>query len=113
MPLYEYRCEACGSELEQLDRMGAPAPACPDCGQGMRRLLSLAVVRGSGIRPELAPEPGARSKPRKLSGEETVERVARRIQRESRKPGATRRLSYDEARAKARSIRLRRERKGD
>jgi putative FmdB family regulatory protein len=35
MPLYEYRCEACGRIFEVLQRVGAGAEGlvCPECGK--------------------------------------------------------------------------------
>jgi putative FmdB family regulatory protein len=35
VPLYEYRCAACGSRFELLRRVGqgAEGVACPECGQ--------------------------------------------------------------------------------
>jgi len=34
MPLYEFRCGACGHELEVLQKVSAPAPVdCPACHQ--------------------------------------------------------------------------------
>jgi putative FmdB family regulatory protein len=34
MPIYEYRCTACGHELEKLQRLSdAPLSVCPDCGE--------------------------------------------------------------------------------
>lgn len=53
MPLYEYRCEACGSEEEVLESFSAPSEhACPKCGSplGMRRQLSRTafVLSGGG-----------------------------------------------------------------
>lgn len=32
MPIYEYRCDGCGSQFEKLVRASSPAVACPDCG---------------------------------------------------------------------------------
>lgn len=32
MPIYEYRCEACGNHFEKLVRASNPAVACPTCG---------------------------------------------------------------------------------
>ena len=32
MPIYEYRCDACGSQFEKLVRASSPAVACPGCG---------------------------------------------------------------------------------
>jgi len=36
VPLYEYRCAACGSRFELLRRLGQGSEglACPECGQG-------------------------------------------------------------------------------
>jgi putative FmdB family regulatory protein len=40
MPLYDYRCKACGAEFEALVRPPA-APACPTCASpDLERLLS-------------------------------------------------------------------------
>jgi putative FmdB family regulatory protein len=52
MPIYEYRCDACGHELEKLQRMSeSPLTECPACGKPtLRRLISAAGFRlkGSG-----------------------------------------------------------------
>lgn len=52
MPIYEYRCNACGHELEKLQRMSeSPLTECPACGKPtLRRLISAAGFRlkGSG-----------------------------------------------------------------
>ncbi len=42
MPIYEYRCDSCGSEFEHLHkRLNEPAPPCPSCGQTeIKKLLS-------------------------------------------------------------------------
>ena len=32
MPIYEYRCDACGNQFEKLVRASSPAVACPGCG---------------------------------------------------------------------------------
>jgi putative FmdB family regulatory protein len=31
MPLYEFRCEACGARFEQLAPVGTERVACPEC----------------------------------------------------------------------------------
>lgn len=52
MPIYEYRCAACGHELEALQKVSdAPLRKCPDCGkQKLERLMSAPSFRlkGSG-----------------------------------------------------------------
>lgn len=50
MPLYDFRCSACGAEAELLVRAAA-TPACPACGStAMERLLSLPAVRSDATR---------------------------------------------------------------
>lgn len=52
MPIYEYRCDACGFQNEYLQRVGdAPKTVCPQCGQqALRKLLSAAgfQLKGTG-----------------------------------------------------------------
>lgn len=50
MPIYEYRCDACGHELEKIQRMSdAPLKDCPDCDRPeLRRLVSAAGFRLKG-----------------------------------------------------------------
>jgi putative FmdB family regulatory protein len=52
MPIYEYRCAACGHELDALQKLAdAPLRKCPECGkQKLERLMSAPSFRlkGSG-----------------------------------------------------------------
>jgi len=50
MPIYEYRCNACGHELEKIQRMSdEPLADCPDCGAAeLQRLISAAGFRLKG-----------------------------------------------------------------
>lgn len=52
MPLYEYRCAACGQRFELIQKYSDPAPdACRLCGKGpVERLLSSPAIqfKGSG-----------------------------------------------------------------
>ncbi len=52
MPIYEYRCGACGHYLDALQKMSdAPLRKCPECGKSrLRRLVSAPQFRlkGSG-----------------------------------------------------------------
>jgi putative FmdB family regulatory protein len=64
MPLYEYRCEACGQPEEKLEALSAPpVHACPACGavEGMKRQVSVAAfaLSGDGWYKGAASEPSA------------------------------------------------------
>jgi len=52
MPIYEYRCTACGHELEKMQKLAdAPLTDCPACGQPtLKKQISAAGFRlkGSG-----------------------------------------------------------------
>lgn len=52
MPIYEYRCQACGFQKEFLQKVGEPLLTdCPECGQAsFQKLLSAAgfQLKGSG-----------------------------------------------------------------
>jgi putative FmdB family regulatory protein len=52
MPIYEYRCNACGHKLESLQRLSdAPLVTCPACGKdALAKQLSAAgfQLKGSG-----------------------------------------------------------------
>jgi putative FmdB family regulatory protein len=52
VPIYEYRCAACGHYLDVLQKMtDAPLRKCPDCGKSqLKRLVSAPQFRlkGSG-----------------------------------------------------------------
>ncbi len=50
MPIYEYRCQECGHELEKLQRMSDdPLTDCPACGKAqLKRLVSAAGFRLKG-----------------------------------------------------------------
>ena len=50
MPIYEYRCESCGHELEKMQKLAeAPLTDCPSCGQpALKKLISAAGFRLKG-----------------------------------------------------------------
>jgi putative FmdB family regulatory protein len=49
MPVYEYRCRACGSDREEIQPMGTPPPGpCRSCGGELRRVYGRLAVRFSG-----------------------------------------------------------------
>jgi putative FmdB family regulatory protein len=50
MPIYEYRCEACGKRWSALlASYSSPDPACPECGKpSLHRLVSSFATVSSG-----------------------------------------------------------------
>ena len=50
MPIYEYRCDACGHELEAIQKLSdAPLTDCPECHKpSLKKLLSAAGFRLKG-----------------------------------------------------------------
>lgn len=52
MPIYEYQCEACGHEMDALQKISdAPLTDCPECGApALKKKISAAAFRlkGSG-----------------------------------------------------------------
>jgi putative FmdB family regulatory protein len=52
MPIFDYKCQACGQVFELLTRSSGEdgSPACPDCGsRNLEKLVSAPVIlRNSG-----------------------------------------------------------------
>jgi len=52
MPIYEYRCQSCGNQIEVTQRMSdAPLVHCDKCGEdALKKLISATsfVLKGSG-----------------------------------------------------------------
>jgi len=50
MPIYEYQCQACGHELEAIQRLSDDALTdCPACGESqLKKLISAAGFRLKG-----------------------------------------------------------------
>lgn len=52
MPIYEYRCQACGHELETMQKMSDPVLTdCPECSEPrLKKLVSAAgfQLKGDG-----------------------------------------------------------------
>lgn len=57
MPIFEYRCDACGKEFEKLVRQSDPAPACPSCRATAltRKLSTFAALAGTPSFADAAP----------------------------------------------------------
>ncbi|MBD5640922.1 MAG: zinc ribbon domain-containing protein [Desulfovibrio sp.] len=52
MPLYEFYCQSCGAEFEELASPEAPCPACPACGaKSTQRKISLPGPLKTGAFP--------------------------------------------------------------
>ena len=49
MPMYEYRCAACGKEFERYVATSAGAAVCPSCASGdVKRKLSVFALKSDG-----------------------------------------------------------------
>ncbi len=50
MPIYEYRCHACGHGLEAIQKFSdAPLTECPECGQpSLEKMISATAFRLKG-----------------------------------------------------------------
>ncbi len=49
MPVYEYRCTACGEAHEEIQPMGAGPPGrCPNCRGELKRVYGRVGIRFSG-----------------------------------------------------------------
>ena len=60
MPIYEYRCEDCGTKFEKLVRgsAGAAAIECPSCGQKhLKQELSTFAAHATGLNAAEPPKP--------------------------------------------------------
>lgn len=57
MPIYEYRCRACGRGFEHLHkRLNEPAPDCPACGaKKPEKQFSAFSAKVGASRPEMPP----------------------------------------------------------
>jgi len=52
MPIYEFVCMECESHFEELMRLDADAPSCPDCGSARtNRQLSVFAAHGTAEQP--------------------------------------------------------------
>ena len=52
MPIYEFVCMECESHFEELVRLDADDPGCPDCGSGKTsRQFSVFAAHGTAVQP--------------------------------------------------------------
>jgi putative FmdB family regulatory protein len=81
MPIYEYRCEACGHQLESIQKFSdAALTDCPSCGKpALKKLISAGgfQLKGSGWyatdskgtqKPEPSSDSGESKKPPSCGG---------------------------------------------
>ena len=94
MPLYEYRCLACGHLFELIQKFSDPAPAsCTRCGKGPveRQLSSPAIqFKGSGwYITDYARKATSEERSRKSDGAAAGESKAEAATSETAKPDGT------------------------
>lgn len=85
MPIYEYRCEKCGREVELLQHHGAgTVPGCDACGGRMKRKISATsfILKGEGWYVTDYP-----SKDRKAAMEAEKKRKGEKKDKEKKKAG--------------------------
>ena len=59
MPVYEYRCTACGHDFERYVPSGGTAVGCPTCqSPDVTRKLSVVALRAGGPAGSTAPAGG-------------------------------------------------------
>lgn len=66
MPTYQYRCTACGDELEAVQKFSDPAlTTCPNCEGNLRKVFSPVgvVFKGSGFYATDSRKAASASKP--------------------------------------------------
>ena len=78
MPIYEYRCDACGECIEVLRKSGdKKLPTCPKCRAVMRKVLSSPAIqfKGSGwYVTDYAKKSGHAGKDKPAAGAEKTEK---------------------------------------
>jgi len=63
MPIFEYRCDACGHEFEELVLNTSAPPRCPKCGKGkLEKLFSLPAVSSDQTKQRASRSQRARNK---------------------------------------------------
>jgi putative FmdB family regulatory protein len=80
MPLYEYKCDACGATFELIRKFSdPPADTCQKCGQGpVQKLLSSPAfhLKGSGWYATDYARKGGETGASKAEGESSSEKPA-------------------------------------
>lgn len=55
MPTYDYQCKSCSHAFSALHKMSEAAPACPECGSEVKKLLSAPAIHGRSHSAPAAP----------------------------------------------------------
>lgn len=78
MPIFEYRCAACGDEFELLVLNSSPVPGCTSCGSlDIEKLMSMSSMSSDKIRSRATRDIRARNRAlRKDHAHEEVKRLA-------------------------------------
>jgi putative FmdB family regulatory protein len=94
MPIYEYRCAACGHKLEALQKFTeAPLSDCPVCGKSsLSKLVSVAgfQLKGSGWYATDFKNSGAKPAAKSDAGKEGESKPAEAKKSEAGKEGESR-----------------------
>ena len=77
MPIFEYRCSACGDEFEHLVLNSSPVPGCPLCGsENIEKMMSTSSVSTEQVRRRATGDVRARNRAlRKDHAHEEVKRL--------------------------------------
>ena len=77
MPIFEYRCSACGDEFEHLVLNSSPVPGCPLCGsEDIEKMMSISSLSTEQVRRRVTGNIRARNRAlRKDHAHEEVKRL--------------------------------------
>jgi len=105
MPIYEYRCAACGHKLEALQKFTeAPLSDCPVCGkEALAKLVSLAgfQLKGSGWYATDFKNSGAKPAAKSDAGKDGESKPAEAKKSDAGKDGESRPAEAKPAEAKS------------
>ena len=105
MPIYEYRCAACGHKLEALQKFTeAPLSDCPVCGkEALAKLVSLAgfQLKGSGWYATEFKNSGAKPAAKSDAGKDGESKPAEAKKSDAGKDGESRPAEAKPAEAKS------------
>ena len=77
MPIFEYRCTACGNEFETLVLNSSPVPGCASCGsEDIEKMMSISSMSSADVRKRASRDIRARNRAlRKDHAHEEVKRL--------------------------------------